>query len=211
MSEANLAAQIAALVDTLRSRRSEGIGLVEVAAVTEILISAMRTYFSQVDSSLYREFRDLADYIARARNEIAQLRPDELKTERLPRAGRELEAIVRATEEATHTIMGAAEEIMGADATDPAAYKETVDSAVMRIFEACSFQDITGQRITKVVDTLAHVEERLTAIRDVWGGEDAAPAAGPATAPREDGRHLLNGPQLDGEGVSQSEIDDLFN
>ena len=33
---------------------------------------------------------------------------------------------------------------MAADASDPAAYKAMVDEKMLVIFEACSFQDITG-------------------------------------------------------------------
>ena len=81
------------------------------------------------------------------------MRPNDLKQEKIPRAGLELEAIVASTEKATGTIMDAAEEIMSADATSEN-YVESINDACMRIFEACSFQDITGQRITKVVSTL---------------------------------------------------------
>ena len=51
---------------------------------------------------------------------------------------------MRATEQASNTIMECAEALMGADASDPAAYKALVDEKMMVIFEACSFQDITG-------------------------------------------------------------------
>ena len=164
-------------------------------------------------AQLYRDCRDLATYIARARREIAQMRPDEIKAERLPRAGKELEAIVQATEEATHSIMTAAEDIMGADRSDQGAYGQTVEDACMRIFEACSFQDITGQRITKVVHTLTYIEDRLNMLQAAWGpdlhDEEGMPLDG-----GDDGdpdRKLLNGPALAGEGVSQADVDALMN
>jgi len=160
-------------------------------------------------ATLYRDCRDLARYIAEARREISQLRPDELKRIKLPRAGLELEAIVKATEDATHTIMTAAEEIMAADAGDANAYKGTVEGACMRIFEACSFQDITGQRITKVVNTLTYIEERLNGLQKAWGpdlGDDPN-----ATEEEKTGdAALLHGPSLAGEGVDQSEVDALL-
>ena len=67
------------------------------------------------------------------------------------------------------TIMEAAEEIMGADPSDSDAYTATTQDAVMRIFEACSFQDITGQRISKVVETLSHIEKRVMELRNLLG------------------------------------------
>jgi chemotaxis protein CheZ len=157
---------------------------------------------------LYQDCRDLARYIARARGEISHFRPEQMKTEKLPRAGKELDAIVKATEEATNTIMEAAEEIMGGDPDDPGAYKSMVDDACMRIFEACSFQDITGQRVNKVVETIQYVEERLNSLQNAWG-----PDLGDAPA-EEDGLDgeaaLLNGPALEGEGVKQDDVDAIL-
>lgn len=154
-------------------------------------------------AALYRDCQDLAKYISGARREIAQMRPNHLKAEQIPRAGQELDAIVQATETATNTIMEAAEEIMAAGVNS-----EPVNDAVMRIFEACSFQDITGQRITKVVKTLQHIEERLDALQRAWG-----PDLGYEEPPPEEDEEaaLLNGPQLDGEGVSQDDVDALFD
>lgn len=163
-------------------------------------------------AQLYRDCRDLATYISKARREIAQMRPDELKTEKLPRAGKELEAIVQATEEATHTIMTAAEDIMSADRAQPDAYQETVEGACMRIFEACSFQDITGQRITKVVKTLRHIEAKVVALVRAFGHDvEASPEAAKLSATdEEDDLSLLNGPQMPDKANSQDDIDALL-
>src|SRR5690606_4812975 len=52
-------------------------------------------------ASLHQDCQDLASFIMAARSEIAQIRPNDLKREKLPRAGKELDAIVEATEAAT--------------------------------------------------------------------------------------------------------------
>ena len=135
------------------------------------------------------------------------LRPNELKGERIPEAGRELEAIVQATEAATGTIMDAAEEIMGADTATPGG-SQAVNDACMRIFEACSFQDITGQRISKVVSTFTFIEERLGLLEHTWGPEIADAAAAPE--PEDEDSALMNGPALQGEGNDQDAVDNLF-
>ena len=106
------------------------------------------------------------------RTEIGALQVNDLKNTRIPSAGEELGAIVKATEKATNTIMECAEALMGADASDPAAYKALVDEKMMIIFEACSFQDITGQRIAKVVETLQHIEQRVARFADVMQAKD---------------------------------------
>jgi chemotaxis regulatin CheY-phosphate phosphatase CheZ len=201
--------QIETLVTHLRKREDNPPSLTEVAAVTEILIRTMESFFRSVDIKIYQECQNLSDYISNARKEIAALEPENPDNARIPRAGKELDAIVRATEEATNTIMEAAEEIMSADISEIDAYQQTVNEAVMRIFEACSFQDITGQRISKVVETLTYIEQRakdLRALMDVTGIHHHA-----AVEEKSEDEKLLNGPALEGEGIDQSEVDALLN
>lgn len=205
-----LPGRLEALVDYLRSRKEHHVSLGEIASVTEVLIATMSTYFKAIDTSIYREFRYLTDYINRARSEISQLHPTELKTRQIPRAGRELDAIVAATEEATNTIMEAAETIMAADPSDADEYAKTVNDSVMSIFEACSFQDITGQRISKVVETLSVIEDRLNRLGDMWGAENAEPAD-EAAEPEEQDDPGVSGPALAGEGIDQDGIDALLS
>jgi chemotaxis protein CheZ len=152
---------------------------------------------------LLNEVRALSKVIAKARGEIAEIRPNDLKLEKLPRAGKELEAIVKQTEAATGTIMDAAEAIMSAN---PA--QELIEHCT-RIIEACAFQDLTGQRITKVVSTLTTVENRLQALETAWGGVSDSHAA--EARDREDDAQYLNGPALEGEGHDQAAIDALFD
>jgi chemotaxis regulatin CheY-phosphate phosphatase CheZ len=204
--------RIEQLVDLLRANQESEIKLSDVAGVTEVLLATMRRYFNGIDMSIYGELRQLSEHIQKARTEIAELRPTDLKEDKIPRAGKELEAIVQATEEATGTIMDAAEEIMSSDNEDADAYKQTVDDACMRIFEACSFQDITGQRITKVVTTLTHIEERLTSLQAAWGPDiQEAIERARSEDDRDEEADLLNGPALEGEGIDQSAVDSLLN
>lgn len=198
------------LVDHLRSDSSADITIGDVAGVTEVLLSTMQRYFNSLDLSIYDEFRNLTDHIKKAREEIAQVRPNDLKQEKIPRAGAELEAIVQATEAATGTIMDAAEEIMSADSSDPEAYQQAVNDACMRIFEACSFQDITGQRITKVVSTLTFIEDRLNTLQVAWGPQIEDKEQSDSDI-EEDDSALLNGPALAGEGIEQDDIDRLMS
>jgi chemotaxis regulatin CheY-phosphate phosphatase CheZ len=211
MSSEQLSGQISLLVDNLRKQNTANLSLTEVASVTEVLIGTTQLFFKTIDTSIYRECRALSDYITNARKEIASLQPGDLESARIPRAGLELDAIVQQTEEATNTIMEAAEEIMGADPSDHDAYQATTNDAVMRIFEACSFQDITGQRISKVVETLSHIEKRVMELRNLLGVteediEEAKEAAGPVSEDKK----LLSGPALEGEGIDQGEVDALM-
>lgn len=211
MVDSGLPKQIELLVDNLRKQNTAAMSLTEVASVTEVLIGTMNAFYKSIDTSIYRECRALSDYITNARKEIASLQPVDLESARIPRAGLELDAIVQQTEEATNTIMEAAEEIMGADTENAEAYQATTQDAVMRIFEACSFQDITGQRISKVVQTLSHIEQRVLELRNLMGVTEADVQEAMKEAEPEGDAALLSGPALKGEGIDQTEVDSLMD
>ncbi|RMD88869.1 MAG: chemotaxis protein [Alphaproteobacteria bacterium] len=212
MGAEELPQKIEALVDHLRTKRDQEFALADVASVTEVLIGTMRAYFRSIDTKIYRECRTLSDYISNARKEIASLEPHDLESARIPRAGMELDAIVQQTEEATNTIMESAEAIMAADPADVEAFQAIVQDKIVKIFEACSFQDITGQRISKVVQTLSFVEGRINELRSLLGvSEDDVAAARSVAEQAEPADPLLRGPALEGEGMAQDEIDALIN
>lgn len=220
MSSGLLPDHIEPLVDRLRAGDHLPIALPDVAAVTEILMRSLESYFKSIDLTLYKECQDLADYIEDARAEISSLSPDHDDSAGIPRARQELDAIVEATESATDTIMQAAEDLMSLDTEDFDEYKNHVNDEVMKIFEACSFQDITGQRISKVVKTLNHVEDRVSKLISILGitsesaaSDGAKPIIDPATGELNEAvndEDLLNGPALAGEGIDQGEIDSLL-
>lgn len=203
-----LSAKVEALADHLRKRDGDKIGLPDLAAASDVLVKTMEAFFGSIDTTIYNEFQALSKYIVTARKEISELRPEGIKNTRIPRAGQELDAIVQSTEEATNTIMEAAEEMMSSDAEDLDAYRTAVEAACMRIFEACSFQDITGQRISKVVETLKFIETHIGAMTDVLGIEEDADSVDEEEV--EGDEALLNGPALEGEGIDQDAVDNLI-
>ena len=90
-------------------------------------------------------------------------------------SGLELEAVVHATEEAANRIMEAAEAIGDwlREGKHDTASMEVVNEKVNAIFEACSFQDVTGQRIRRAIQHLQQVEHMLT---DIAPGESGVPS-----------------------------------
>jgi len=182
----------------------------DVVALAEITADSMQTFFATIDRTIYRELREIAEYITNLRSEITLLRAGELQKDRLPKAGEHLGAIVAATEEATNSIMEAAEAMLAAAGEDEATFKAVVNDKVMTIFEACSFQDLTGQRIARVVETLEQIENRIG--RFAAAVKTDAPAAPAAEDPRERRARelLLNGPQDRGVAIEQADVDALF-
>ncbi|WP_075215602.1 protein phosphatase CheZ [Mongoliimonas terrestris] len=163
---------------------------------------------------------EMKDAIERTKLEIAQIKQDPpAGSSRFEKASNELDAIVSQTETATSEILGAAEKIqeyafvMREAGVDEAICDE-VESLTTTIYMACSFQDLTGQRTQKVVHVLRYLESRIDAMIEIWGmGEETLQAAVETPANPFDTRpdaHLLNGPQMEGEGVAQSLVDDMF-
>jgi chemotaxis protein CheZ len=201
-----------AVYDFLQNKRPDETTLADVLELAEISARSMQRFFADMDNAVYRELREIAGYIESLKREIGALKANEIKTSRIPAAGQELSAVCKATETATNTIMECAEAVMAADGRDPAAYKALVEEKMMLVFEACSFQDITGQRITKVVETLQLIDERVSRFAKVIAARDAAGPTSETERLRAERRQrlILNGPQLDGPETSQSEIDAMF-
>jgi chemotaxis protein CheZ len=199
------------LIEFLRQKR-ENVTFHDIITLAEVAAQSLQGFFQAMDAKVYGELREIAGYIESMRREIGVLQVNELKDTRIPSAGEELDAIVKATENATNTIMECAEALMAADASDPAAYKALVDDKMMVIFEACSFQDITGQRIAKVVETLQHIESRVARFADVMQAKDIDGILSEAEKARQERKEklMLNGPQLAGEGHDQNSVDKLF-
>lgn len=208
MAAAEAAHKIRSAMEQLKATGVRERPLVEVLSLSHQMADAMTAFFGSLDKSIIGEFKYLADFIQKARDEISGLQANDIKDTRIPGASVELDAVVRDTEKATESIMAEAEGLLAKEPTDLAAYKAEVDGAMMRIFEACSFQDLTGQRVNKVISTLRHIEERVTKFAGALGVTDAA-----SQESAEDARKrelILNGPAMNGPATSQDDIDALF-
>ncbi|MFD0936394.1 protein phosphatase CheZ [Methylobacterium trifolii] len=159
--------------------------------------------------SVINELVEIAEYITHMREEIAALRANEMTRDRIPMAHEELGNVLSATAGATNTIMEAAEAMLCLP--DEAGYRAGVEGHINTIFEACAFQDITGQRISKVVEALRQFELRLARFSNAVKARDAA-SIDPAESQRRARAEtlLLNGPQIGGPATSQDDIDALF-
>jgi len=157
--------------------------------------------------------------INRTKREIATLHVSGCNGQELSRVTNELDAVVGGTEQATETILAAAEVIDERAGNLSAKLKgddqglaNDIQDQIVQIFEACNFQDLTGQRITKVVGTLRFVEERIIKMMEIWGGVESFKEIEVELEHRMGDQSLLNGPSLDSDqGIaSQDDIDALF-
>jgi chemotaxis protein CheZ len=168
--------------------------------------------------ALRRELTGLFQYIQRVRQEIAAIQRPAEEGHRFASMGEQLDAIVGATEEATNSIMAAMENVEQKltalrKAVDDQAKKaiDDVFNDVNTVFEACAFQDITGQRISKVVKSVTYVEARVDALSDVWGSDELDKVDVQPERAKTADEKLMHGPQDADKAISQAEIDALFD
>jgi chemotaxis protein CheZ len=179
-----------------------------IADVVKTMPATMSGDLSAQETSLLAEVAALGRTISCAKAELAALRVDDITDNHIPFATDELDAIVEHTAKATNAILTSCETLdaVAASLSDEPAAKLRVATA--QIYEACGFQDITGQRITKVIATLKTIELKVAQIVATFGnGEDVmevVQADGPAEVV------LLNGPQRPAVAMDQSDIDRLL-
>jgi len=166
------------------------------------------------------EIAAMVRMIGQAKLEISSIRHPMADDDRMAAATSELDAIVLATETSTEDILASSERIEGVvrqmtglhpDDEEMTFMAESIAAEIIKIFEACNFQDITGQRITKVVRTIRFIEERILAMINIWGVEAFSELPVPEKEKLDGDNGLMNGPQLPSQGISQEDINALFN
>ena len=195
-----------------------------VARETADAQALLETYRAQIEqcAKLKVELDLIHDAINRTKREIATLHGKSFEGDEMAKVNGELGAVVGGTEQATQQILEATEAIDQAASAlskniSPDQQKllsEEIQERVVSIFEACNFQDLTGQRINKVMTTMKFIEQHIYEMMEIWGGVDAIKAhAAPIVDTRDEDAKLLNGPKLNGDvgHASQDDIDALFN
>src|SRR3954453_22785060 len=224
--------EIMAELRSIRAQMATGSGTGPVtesaaAQITREVADAqtlLETYRAQIEQceKLKVELDLIHDAINRTKREIATLHGKSFDGGEMAKVNGELGAVVGGTEQATQQILEATEAIDQAATalsknTSPDQQKllsEEIQERVISIFEACNFQDLTGQRISKVMTTMKFIEQHIYEMMNIWGGIDAIKAhASPTVDTREGDARLLNGPKMEGEvgHASQDDIDAMFN
>jgi len=215
--------EVMAEIASLRSLIKKGPdqqGALDPEAMSEKFMSEFRKELSEA-AKLKVELDAIYEAIAQTKKEIATLHQTTgAEGEEMTRVTNELDAVVIGTEGATETILSAAEFIDETANTlsaridkEDAELAGDIQDKVVQIFEACIFQDLTGQRITKVVATLRFVEDRIIQKMDIWGGiETFKDIEVEERDSKEGDAALLNGPALesDVDVATQDDIDALF-
>lgn len=177
-----------------------------IEAAVRAVLGSLAGDLSAKEAALLAELEGLGRTIARAKEEVARLKVEDITESHIPSATDELDAIVDHTAAATNEILDCCEILEGVAAEIGGEAAQRLGGAITRIYEACSFQDITGQRIGKVIAALKAIEARIAAVTGRY-----ADVTQPVLEEPSEGRRLAEGPQLPGAGVSQADIDKLLS
>ena len=177
---------------------------------------ALAPQHDRSSDALKDEVAALQEIVARNRRDIALLIGDD-KDRRMPRAAGELGAAIAGMEKATQKILEEAEAIDERARTLSSTLKtdyerglaQDIQDHTVRVYEACNFQDLSGQRIAQVIEMLNLLDEQLSAMLARCNGRQVDMPSSKAAADHG----LLNGPRLDGASghASQRDIDMMFD
>ena len=186
----------------------------KVVNIINSVILKIRDQENEDIKSLHGELTNLNSIIEEARREISTSTPGDIQNKYIPTAADELDAVVKATEQATGDIMDAVEIIETlAENQLEGEVAEKLAGAVTKIYEACSFQDITGQRINKVTSALQQIESKVIKLLDIVGKKVPGMTDGElnrVSINNPDEHALAQGPQMPGRSITQHDIDKLL-
>lgn len=176
-------------------------------------IDSLKSYISSEHDpadmlQLRLDIVDMAQTIEQIKTEIANTGDDGVT---MSDAQLELNVVLDETEAATSTILTSAEkiqeivwEIKETDKDTPEFDK--IDELVTEVYMACSFQDLTGQRLRKVVQLMSVIEQRLNNMVSLWDDEELHRYKKTDVSTNQED-HLKNGPALPADAQEQNDID----
>ncbi len=201
----DIAKELLSKFKELREERGGEISVGDSDLIIKEFLKIIEVYVDENDENIYKEIKGISDKISDTKAEIAKT----LSEDSVSDATVELDAVVDATEKAVDAIMDSAEEIQNIISDLDSEESKKIGEHVGKIFEACNFQDLTGQRIKKVTSTLAYIEK---AVGDLLAS--FVKSHGEVDKKSNDKRpdsELMNGPQLDKDTPNQDDVDKLFD
>jgi chemotaxis protein CheZ len=155
---------------------------------------------------IYTEIEKILNFISETKQDVLSIGIKDITRNDISIASIELSAVLDTTAEATNTIMSACETIEDVIGARKDEQSEIIQNQITMIYEACAFQDLTGQRIQKVTKAFSQIEQKLNQLYDAIINDTPIPK----TEERSEKESLLNGPQLPSSAITQDDIDKLL-
>jgi chemotaxis protein CheZ len=183
----------------------------QVVGIINSVLGKIKTTPSVPNETLMRELMDLRDIIESLRQQLRSTQASDISESHIPDATDELDAVVGTTEKATNDIMSACETVLESAKNAPPEIFQKIEGEIVKIFEACTFQDVTGQRIRKVVNCLKQINTKTSSILNALE-QELGDITGNKKVSSESEKvvNLLNGPALPQAAVSQDDIDKML-
>lgn len=214
-----LANALAEKMQDIRNTKGQAISIQDISELLDQVLEHSQP--NSISGDVRGELEAMLNRLGDTKSDVEQLLEQSDEAQSLATASSALGIIVEATEEATNRILDATEAIQAIAGSLDGDTSQKIMDQTMEIFEACNFQDLTGQRVSNVISTLEFIEEHLQNLTGLLGyGESIgaqsprakkAKSSGPKAIEDITDDELMNGPQNPDEAPSQDEIDDLFN
>jgi len=185
------------------SEKGETLPISEISNVIESVINSFEisSRASGISDEASKEIHNILSRLKQTRDDVASAGPV-MSADKITDANKNLSEVVKETESAANSIMDAADAIQNLAGGAGEEIKNKIMEETNKIFEACNFQDLTGQRIKKVIKTLEYVEVHAQNLARIMGiKEDEVVSYD---------KSLMDGPQLEGLGHKQDDVDQLF-
>lgn len=203
----NITKELLDKLHEFRNKKGQGFGVEDIDTIINQFVSIFEKHASENDEHIFQELKRIGATITDTKKDIAA----NLDGAAVSEATEELDMVVIQTEQATDKILDATEEINKIIINlQDNKLKESLQNQVNNIVESCNFQDLTGQRIKKVMRTLKDIEVSVGELIDSFVKCYNYDSDKKIKDKRPDA-DLLNGPQALDSTPTQEDIDKLFN
>ena len=194
----------------LKGLQEQNNGVIDTNNIDEIIKQFLELIGSHLTSAkeqeVYHQIEMIQAKFISLKRDISNISLEILDDNFIPDITMDLRSVILQTEKSVTNILDVADEISAlcSKVQDFSIRNELMIKST-RILELCNFQDLTGQRIQKIVHHLTEIESVIYKMLHALRPESNLRSVSSSTT------SLLNGPQKEENSPSQSDIDDLFN
>ncbi len=200
-----------ALFFKLHNLQNENAGKIDMNNVDDVIRQFLEIISTHITTTqqheIYHQIEMISAQIISLKKDVSNISEEVLDENFIPQVTMELRSIINQTERSVTNILDLSDEVTRlCDEIPDLKLREELMVKAVRILENCNFQDLTGQRIKKIIDRLTEIESTIyKMLHALRPSKDLRTKQTPAD------KHLLNGPQEEHNCPSQVEVDDLFN
>ena len=196
-------------LETLRYSKGSGLRFSDIEMLIQAMINSTRINDPH-NTEISEELQSVQDEIHYLKNNLSNSSDASDTYDLLVSAINDLRDVFKIQESSTNEILDLSEKIMSIANSEQHNKKEIIDTAI-NICEKCNFQDLSGQRIQRVLTNLSKLEYVIcTVLKAFMGIQVQRHSIKERPVNTNDSSTLMNGPQALDNAPSQEDIDKLF-